>query len=92
MQFIQKYHYHFKLIKSILFLGCCIYRKPLSFGESSSEDDEDCENCFGHPEKRLKNQQRRKRNDTAANSNEQVDDKYDVSNHEDVSAVNVMHQ
>ncbi|XP_075151327.1 E3 ubiquitin-protein ligase PPP1R11 [Haematobia irritans] len=34
---------------------CCIYKKPVAFGESSSEDDEDCENCFGHPEKRRKN-------------------------------------
>ncbi|XP_017097223.2 E3 ubiquitin-protein ligase PPP1R11 [Drosophila bipectinata] len=34
---------------------CCIYRKPLAFGESSSEDDEDCEHCFGHPEKRKRN-------------------------------------
>ncbi|EDW76318.1 uncharacterized protein Dwil_GK14722 [Drosophila willistoni] len=34
---------------------CCIYRKPLAFGESSSEDDEDCEHCFGHPERRKKN-------------------------------------
>lgn len=35
--------------------GCCIYKKPVAFGESSSEDDEDCENCFGHPEKRRRN-------------------------------------
>ncbi|XP_017015171.2 uncharacterized protein ZK945.8 [Drosophila takahashii] len=34
---------------------CCIYKKPLAFDESSSEDDEDCEHCFGHPEKRKKN-------------------------------------
>ncbi|KAH8298176.1 hypothetical protein KR018_010553, partial [Drosophila ironensis] len=34
---------------------CCIYKKPLAFGESSSEDDEDCEHCFGHPEKKKKN-------------------------------------
>ncbi|EDW54465.1 E3 ubiquitin-protein ligase PPP1R11 [Drosophila sechellia] len=34
---------------------CCIYKKPLAFGESSSEDDEDCEHCFGHPEKRQRN-------------------------------------
>ncbi|KAH8404401.1 hypothetical protein KR222_010644 [Zaprionus bogoriensis] len=33
---------------------CCIYRKPLAFGESSSEDDDECEHCFGHPEKRKK--------------------------------------
>ncbi|XP_017048934.1 E3 ubiquitin-protein ligase PPP1R11 [Drosophila ficusphila] len=34
---------------------CCIYKKPLAFDESSSEDDEDCEHCFGHPEKRKRN-------------------------------------
>ncbi|XP_017130704.1 E3 ubiquitin-protein ligase PPP1R11 [Drosophila elegans] len=34
---------------------CCIYKKPLAFDESSSEDDEDCEHCFGHPEKRRRN-------------------------------------
>ncbi|XP_053958004.1 E3 ubiquitin-protein ligase PPP1R11 [Anastrepha ludens] len=34
---------------------CCIYKKPLNFGESSSSDDEECEHCFGHPEKRRKN-------------------------------------
>uniref|UniRef100_A0A1L8DKM2 E3 ubiquitin-protein ligase PPP1R11 n=1 Tax=Nyssomyia neivai TaxID=330878 RepID=A0A1L8DKM2_9DIPT len=33
---------------------CCIYHKPLSFGESSSEDEDECENCFGHVEKRKK--------------------------------------
>ncbi|TMW45527.1 hypothetical protein DOY81_009393 [Sarcophaga bullata] len=30
-------------------------RKPTVFGESSSEDDEECEHCFGHPEKRRRN-------------------------------------
>ncbi|XP_016953800.1 uncharacterized protein LOC108027091 [Drosophila biarmipes] len=34
---------------------CCIFKKPLAFDESSSEDDEDCEHCFGHPEKRRRN-------------------------------------
>lgn len=38
-----------------LSIGCCIYKRPLMFGESSSEDDEDCENCCGHPEKRRRN-------------------------------------
>ncbi|KAJ6649905.1 Succinate--hydroxymethylglutarate CoA-transferase [Pseudolycoriella hygida] len=34
---------------------CCIFKKPLEFGESSSEDDEDeCDNCFGHVEKKKK--------------------------------------
>ena len=30
-------------------LGCCIYEKPKTFGESSSEDsDDECEHCHGH--------------------------------------------
>lgn len=36
------------------FLGCCIYKKTLAFGESSSSEDDECEHCFGHPEKRKK--------------------------------------
>lgn len=43
------------IIKFKIFPGCCIYKKPTVFGESSSEDDEECENCFGHPEKRRRN-------------------------------------
>ncbi|KAG9509139.1 E3 ubiquitin-protein ligase PPP1R11, partial [Fragariocoptes setiger] len=32
---------------------CCIYEKPRAFGESSSEsEDEDCEHCRGHVEKK----------------------------------------
>nr|XP_040575841.1 E3 ubiquitin-protein ligase PPP1R11-like [Lepeophtheirus salmonis] len=28
---------------------CCIYKKPRTFGESSSEEDEDeCQDCIGH--------------------------------------------
>lgn len=42
-----------------VFLGCCIYQKPLAFGESSSEEDDDeCEHCFGHVEKKKKNQKK----------------------------------
>ncbi|XP_031624373.1 E3 ubiquitin-protein ligase PPP1R11 [Contarinia nasturtii] len=38
---------------------CCIYQKPLAFGESSSEEDDDeCEHCFGHVEKKKKNQKK----------------------------------
>lgn len=38
------------------FSGCCIYKKPLEFGESSSEEDEDeCDHCYGHVEKKKKN-------------------------------------
>ncbi|XP_071447195.1 uncharacterized protein [Hetaerina americana] len=33
---------------------CCIYHKPHQFGESSSESDDDCENCFGHVEMKKK--------------------------------------
>ncbi|XP_030767873.1 E3 ubiquitin-protein ligase PPP1R11-like [Sitophilus oryzae] len=33
---------------------CCIYKKPLKFGESSSSDssDDECEHCQGHVEKK----------------------------------------
>uniref|UniRef100_A0A1B0DFA1 E3 ubiquitin-protein ligase PPP1R11 n=1 Tax=Phlebotomus papatasi TaxID=29031 RepID=A0A1B0DFA1_PHLPP len=33
---------------------CCVYHKPLSFGESSSEDEDECEHCYGHVEMRKK--------------------------------------
>lgn len=29
---------------------CCIYVKPKTFGESSSESEGECENCYGHVE------------------------------------------
>lgn len=42
---------------TFIFIGCCIYQKPLAFGESSSEEDDDeCEHCYGHVEKKKKNQ------------------------------------
>lgn len=31
---------------------CCIYKKPKTFGESSSESEDECENCYGHVEHR----------------------------------------
>lgn len=32
---------------------CCIYRKPHNFGESSSDSEQDdCDHCRGHVEKR----------------------------------------
>lgn len=34
---------------------CCIYKKPSVFGESSSESEDECENCFGHPEMKHRN-------------------------------------
>lgn len=46
----------FLLVRLLLILGCCIYKKPRQFGESSSEsDDDECDNCFGHVEKKKKN-------------------------------------
>ncbi|XP_055550097.1 E3 ubiquitin-protein ligase PPP1R11 [Wyeomyia smithii] len=36
---------------------CCIYKKPLQFGESSSESEDECEHCFGHVELKKKNKQ-----------------------------------
>lgn len=35
---------------------CCIYKKPSKFGESSSESEDECENCFGHVEMKKSNQ------------------------------------
>lgn len=49
------YKFIYKLIFCLLIfvLGCCIYEKPRDFGESSSEsDDDECEHCKGHVEKR----------------------------------------
>lgn len=52
--FDQSIIYMFSL--TILYVGCCIYKKQLEFGESSSEEDEDeCDHCFGHVEKKKKN-------------------------------------
>ncbi|CAL8083358.1 unnamed protein product [Orchesella dallaii] len=31
---------------------CCIYKKPHVFGESSSESEDECENCHGHVDMR----------------------------------------
>lgn len=33
---------------------CCVYVKPRVFGESSSESEDECENCFGHVEMKKK--------------------------------------
>lgn len=52
-------HYYHSLhvynkIVSCFFTGCCVYRKPHQFGESSSEsEDDECDHCQGHVE--LKN-------------------------------------
>ncbi|ALC38257.1 CG13994 [Drosophila busckii] len=44
---------------------CCIYKKPHAFGESSSDTDDECEHCFGHPEERKKNKKKKHSNATA---------------------------
>jgi len=31
---------------------CCIYEKPHTFGESSSDTDDECDHCRGHTEKK----------------------------------------
>lgn len=31
---------------------CCIYEKPRKFGESSSDEDDECDHCHGHREKK----------------------------------------
>lgn len=36
---------------------CCIYKKPRNFGESSSESEDECENCYGHVEMKKSNQE-----------------------------------
>lgn len=33
---------------------CCVYVKPKTFGESSSESEGECENCYGHVEMKNK--------------------------------------
>ncbi|XP_067001551.1 E3 ubiquitin-protein ligase PPP1R11 isoform X2 [Anabrus simplex] len=33
---------------------CCQYEKPRAFGESSSESDDECDNCRGHVERKKK--------------------------------------
>lgn len=33
---------------------CCVYVKPRTFGESSSESEDECEHCYGHVEMKKK--------------------------------------
>lgn len=33
---------------------CCVYVKPKTFGESSSESEDECEHCTGHVEVKKK--------------------------------------
>lgn len=64
-----------------MYLGCCIYQKPLEFGESSSEEDDDeCEHCFGHVEKKKKN-----RKQTPGDENPDING-HDSHDHDDSPA------
>lgn len=58
---------------------CCVYRKPMQFGESSSETDDECENCFGHVEvkkvHRLTKKKRGGGGGGGGNDDDQGDDK-----------------
>ncbi|GAU90578.1 hypothetical protein RvY_02979 [Ramazzottius varieornatus] len=47
---------------------CCIYEKPRTFDESSSDSDDECEHCRGHVEK--KKTKRIKHSDDRADSPE----------------------
>lgn len=54
---------------------CCVYRKPLQFGESSSETDDECENCFGHVEvKKAHRKKKKKGPDNGNNDSHDEDD------------------
>lgn len=33
---------------------CCVYVKPRTFGESSSESEDECDHCYGHVEMKKK--------------------------------------
>lgn len=74
-------------LASHFILGCCIYKKPLEFGESSSDDDEDeCDHCFGHVEKKKIN--RRKNGDTGGGDDDGGEHSHDVddSNRKETSS------
>lgn len=36
----------------VVVVGCCQYEKPRAFDESSSESEDECDNCHGHVEKK----------------------------------------
>ncbi|XP_037909296.1 E3 ubiquitin-protein ligase PPP1R11-like [Hermetia illucens] len=59
---------------------CCIYKKPLQFGESSSESEDECENCFGHVEKRHKKKGGSSGDDCPDHCDENPDSKSDLPN------------
>ena len=51
--------------------GCCIYKKPLKFGESSSEDDSDEENedkCKGPKDYHKNSKKKKDKCDDSCNS------------------------
>lgn len=69
------------------YLGCCIYRKPLAFGESSSSEDDECEHCFGHPEKRKKKKKPTDSDKPSTSNDGQSQPKEDQSVEEPASSV-----
>lgn len=58
---------------------CCVYKKPMQFGESSSETDDECENCYGHVEVKKKHMKKRKKKGSGGGggSDDQGSDKED---------------
>lgn len=52
---------------------CCVYKKPMQFGESSSETDDECENCFGHVEVKKKHRMKKKRGSGGGGGEENPD-------------------
>ena len=34
--------------------GCCVYVKPRAYDDSETEDEDDCDHCRGHVEKKKK--------------------------------------
>lgn len=73
---------------SLLFLikipGCCIYKKQLAFGESSSEESEDeCDHCYGHVEVKKKNSKKKNGNDYGDNDRDDSDGNANDPEHND---------
>lgn len=73
---------------------CCVYRKPMQFGESSSETDDECENCFGHVEVKKKHRKvKKKSGGPGGNDNDPDSDKEDEGkDQEPHSSSNCNHQ
>lgn len=64
--------------------GCCIYKKQLAFGESSSEESEDeCDHCYGHVEIKKKNSKKKNGNDNGDNDRDDSDGNANDPEHND---------